>query len=708
MATVPARTAKFRGDQKHMFSTSDDIAMLNQIRATHAPDGREVDVKPLLHVVDDIFHLAAPIVPGTTQERPPIIHADILDEKALQEGFSDIMELLAYTISRISCEISCKCSGGGDAHARTLALFNMLSTYSWEVKVVLALAAFAVYYGEFWLVAQLYLTNPLAKSVAILKQLPEIMERSDYLKPKYEAITNLIRVMLNVSRCIVELKDLPPQYIAHDTPAYQTADALISTATYWTIRSIVACASQIMGLIGTSHEYIASTTEAWELSSLAHKVGTIHEHLKKQLALCYNHIDEKKHTEAYQMLVHLFEKPNIDNMKILKALLNGKEDQLPLLEGSTKRRVGIDVLRRKNVLLLISDLDLSQEEFSILDQMYQETRHLPSRNESQYEVVWLPVVDRSIPWNEERRKQFENMQSMMSWYSIHHPSLVDSAVIRYIKDVWHFNKKPLLVVLDSQGSVVNPNAIHMMWIWGSQAFPFTSAKEEALWREETWRIELLADNIEPLIFNWIQEKKYICIYGGEDMDWIQKFTTTAQAVAREAGVPLEMLYVGKSNPKDKVRRNIAAIATQNLSHTLPQDLTLIWFFWVRLESMWHSKVQHGKSVENDPIMQEIVTMLSFDGSEQGWAVISRGSAEICKAKGDMFLLCLNEFDKWKADAESRGLVQAVNEHLNVLHTPLHCNRLILPGATGSVPEKVVCAECGRQMDKFIMYRCCTD
>ncbi|GAB2220445.1 hypothetical protein Drorol1_Dr00008096 [Drosera rotundifolia] len=702
---VPARAAKFRGE-RHMFSTSDDNAMLNQVRATHAPDGREIEVKPLLQIVDDIFHLAAPIIPGTVEG--PQAHAETLDNKAFHAALSDTVDLLAYTISRISCEISCKCSGGGDAHATTLALFNMLSTYSWDGKAVLALAAFAVYYGEFWLVAQLYLTNPLAKSVATLKQLPDIMERSDYLKPKYEAITNLIRAMLNVTRCIVELKELPSQYITHDTAVYETADALIPTATYWTIRSIVACASQIMGLIGMSHEYIASTTEAWELSSLAHKVGTIHEHLKKQLALYYQHIDDKKYIEAYQMLVRLLDTPQIDNIKILKALIYAKDDLLPLFYGSTKKRVSINVLRRKNVLLLISDLDLSHDELSILDLMYQESRQYPGRHESQYEVVWLPIVDRSIPWNEALQKQFETMQSMMSWYSIHHPSLIDRAAVRYIRDVWRFNKRPLLVVLDSQGRVVNPNAIHMMWIWAGQAFPFTSAREEALWREETWKIELLVDAIEPLIFNWIKENKYICLYGGEDMEWILNFTKRAKAVAEEAGVPLEMLYVGKSNPKDKVRRNNTSIASQNLSHILP-DLTQIWFFWVRLESMWHSKVQHGKTVENDSIMQEIVTMLSFDGSDQGWAVISRGgSAEMAKAKGDTILLCLNEFDKWKADSEERGLVLALNDHLQKLHTPHHCNRLILPGATGSIPEKVVCAECGKQMEKFIMYRSCTD
>jgi len=58
-------------------------------------------------------------------------------------------------------------------------------------------------------------------------------------------------------------------------------------------------------------------------------------------------------------------------------------------------------------------------------------------------------------------------------------------------------------VLDPQGKVVCPNALHMMWIWGSSAFPFTSLREESLWKDETWRLELLVDGIDPVILNWV-------------------------------------------------------------------------------------------------------------------------------------------------------------------------------------------------------------
>lgn len=123
---------------------------------------------------------------------------------------------------------------------------------------MLALAAFALNYGEFWVVAQLYPSNPLAKSVALLKQLPEILERADTLKPKFEALTNLIKAMVDLTKCIVEFKELPPEYITPDAPEMRAATAHIPTAVYWIIRSIVACSAQILGLIGMGHEYVVA------------------------------------------------------------------------------------------------------------------------------------------------------------------------------------------------------------------------------------------------------------------------------------------------------------------------------------------------------------------------------------------------------------------------------------------------------------------
>lgn len=145
--------------------------------------------------------------------------------------------------------------GGGDAHATAIGILGMLSSYSWDAKVVIALAAFAAYLGEFWLVAQLYATNRLAKSVALLKHIHETLNQVDDLGPKFEAVNHLLKAMLDVTDCIVEFHQLPDQYINHEAPETLTASTLIPSAVYWTIRSIVACASHIFGIIGLGQGY---------------------------------------------------------------------------------------------------------------------------------------------------------------------------------------------------------------------------------------------------------------------------------------------------------------------------------------------------------------------------------------------------------------------------------------------------------------------
>ncbi|KAK4358298.1 hypothetical protein RND71_023908 [Anisodus tanguticus] len=494
-----ARLPHRRGDH-HLFLTSDDNSMMKHIEETHIPDGRDFDVKPLVYIIEEIVHRATPIA-GHVHGAKVQAHLEALEEKAIpHSGLTEILNYLAYPIHRISMEIICKCADKEDAHSTTMSLLHSLTTYAWDTKVAITFAAFAQQYGEFGLLVHQYPTNPLAKSVAIIMELPEIMERHDVLKQKFDAIHDLIDKMLDVTKCIIEFRDIQTSH--HQYAITQELEMLIntahiSTAAYWTIRAAVMCAAMVLNLIAIGNEYLSSTSESWEISSLAHKLANILDHLRK---------------------------------------------------------VSLDVLRRKHVLLLLSDLNIAPEELFILHHMYAESKTQPNRPESNYEVVWIPVVDKRLTsWTEEKQMKFEEVQASMPWYSVAHPSMIDPAVIRCIKEVWGFNKKPQLVVLDPQGKETNNNAYHMLWIWGSLAFPFTKPREEALWKEQTWNIELLADSIDQNIFTWIGESKCICLYGGEDIEWIRAFTTATRAVANAARIPLEMLYVGKRKSPQEQR-----------------------------------------------------------------------------------------------------------------------------------------------------------
>lgn len=684
---------------RRMLSASDDNAMTKQVLATHAPDGREVDVKPILLIVEEVIRRATPDIGKVGNGQ----HKDMLEDQISLAEMDGMLEPLAHVVQKVGAELACKCSGG-DAHATTMAILNLLSNYSWDAKVVITMAAFAVTYGQYWLLAQLYTTNMLAKALALLKQLPDVIEHSNSLKPQFDALSKLIMAILNVTKCIVEFTELPSHYISPDTPAMSVALAHFPTAAYWTIKSVVACTSLIESLISLSHERIMSTTEVWELSSLAHKETNIHEHLQKQLDLCLQYIDEKKHLEAYQNLVRISETLHLDNMKFIRALISTREDIQPLYDGTSKMTVHLEILKRKHVLLLISDLDISHEEVMILDNLFKESQQRP---EIRYEIVWIPIIDQSIQQHNKNKHKFEELKQLMPWFSVYDPSIIELSVIRYIKEKWNFKKKTILVALDPQGKVSSTNALHMLWIWGNLAFPFTSEREEALWKTESWRLELLIDGIDLSILDWATEGRYICIYGGEDTEWIKEFTSKTKQVAEAAKVDLQMAYVGKNNAKERVRKISIMIADNKLSHYWP-DSTLVWFFWARLESMMYSKLNYGKTVENDQIMQEIMTLLSFDGSDKGWAIFFGRGGEMTRAKGETALSCILAFDQWKEEVEEKGFLKALAEYLQQLRTPHHCNRLILPGLAGNIPENVVCAECGRAMEKYLMYRCCVE
>ncbi|KAI8000796.1 Protein SIEVE ELEMENT OCCLUSION B [Camellia lanceoleosa] len=92
------------------------------------------------------------------------------------------------------------------------------------------------------------------------------------------------------------------------------------------------------------------------------------------------------------MLIRLFEMSHVDNVRILKALIYSKDDQLPLVEGTTKKKASMEVLKRETVLLFISDLDISHDKIMYLSLLHQDTR---TRTGLHYQIVWLPIMDRS-------------------------------------------------------------------------------------------------------------------------------------------------------------------------------------------------------------------------------------------------------------------------------------------------------------------------
>ena len=152
-------------------------------------------------------------------------------------------------------QLMCTYVQGKDANMTTMDILDIVQHYDWDEKVVLTLGAFAIKDGEFWLVAQQYTTNPLARAVGLLKQLQEILERAGTsLKPKFDAYDNLVRAIFKLTKTIVHLQEIHND--PHLSPEIKAtaATAQIPTAVYWTIRGIVVAASQLLGITGSEPE----------------------------------------------------------------------------------------------------------------------------------------------------------------------------------------------------------------------------------------------------------------------------------------------------------------------------------------------------------------------------------------------------------------------------------------------------------------------
>ncbi|XP_019176667.1 PREDICTED: protein SIEVE ELEMENT OCCLUSION B-like [Ipomoea nil] len=730
-----------RGD---LLASSEDTTMMDHVRATHDVDAVHYKVKPLLHLIEDIMPRANAAIPGHVQTiltQPARLDA-ILEEKVLHSGLSEVVEALAYPVHRTSSEMICGYSNQIDAHNITLSVLKLLANYWWDAKAVITFAAFAEQYGEFGLVVRLYPTDPLAKSVATIKQIPDIMESAESLgavNSKFREVTKLVSKMVEVTNQIVALKEIATEEkllkvkyrvnvykeLAESlSPVTAEQENVIAKASYYVVKAAVTCSLVIFNLLAVGRDYYSSTEEDLEISTLTHKLSYILGDLQKATHIANQEIGKIKHTIKRKILEETLARTHTDNKYSAELITCGENDPTPIIHGAgiDIRKHGLEMLRRKYVFLLVSDLDIPNEVITMLRHMYLESKQDPSRLESQFEIVWLPIVDRRAPWTEAKEEQFKLVKDSMPWYSVSHPSKIDEAVYGYVKEVWGFTHKPLLAVVDPQGKLININALPMFWIWGSVAFPFNKLKEESLWSETSWSMALLADSIDQNLFTWLNDGKYICLYGGEDMDWIRTFTKTARYVAQQARIPLEMLYVGKMNVKDRIiKRNNATIQAEGLSSIL-QDPTMIWFFWERLESMWFLKGEKTPAMQDndtrtyiipeesrDPILQQVKAILSYDGSNRGWAVFSRGLAEMTKGEGSNVVKVLNNFDSWRHEVtDENAFIPALDKQLRGLYTKHHCTRMVVPAAVGHYPETVACVECGRSMEKFFMYSCCLD
>ncbi|XP_050214001.2 protein SIEVE ELEMENT OCCLUSION B-like [Mercurialis annua] len=686
-----------------------DDEKIKKIMSTHLPNAIEIHLQPLLFLVETaLTHRILQLEEVGEQVDPNLnIVTTILQAESeaqaqaqMEKEQNPLDPTVSLEIERILIEISYSTqSRGADLDVATLSIFDMVAKYSWETKLVLIMAAFALNYAQFSLLIHLYYqsTNPtIVKTKSIIKGLPcNIQGTVELINPWVDASNKLIKAMLDVTRIVVKFRELPSVYISPEASSLSAAVSAIPVAVYFTIRSVVACASQSASLANMLHG------SERELSELADKLIQKYDDLNKHLHICNEHVEKKKNVEAYLKLLNCFDTANNDNMESIKALIKSKDGDLPLFNGITKKQVDINVLKRKSVLLLISNLNISEDELTILKLIFNESNIITTRQEHQYEVVWIPIIENHSLGGDEMETQFRRLINKMPWYSIQYPHLIEKVAVKLIQEVWHFKNNTILVALDPQGRVVSPYALHLLWIWGSNAFPFTRFNQESLWKAETWRLELLVDGVDASILRWIYENKYIFLYGGEDVEWVKTFIGTARDVGNAANIQLELVFVGNSSKREKIQQAIDLINNEKLNTSYWKDLTFIWLFWSRLESMLFSKIQLANNInkfdENDSIIQGIKKLLNHD--KQGkWAILSKGSKILVNGNGNRVLRALSEY----SDSPNHNFNLSFKQYYeNVPSDDVHdsCCCFSFPVNGTRFPNCMICPECHRIMEK---------
>ncbi|KAG2689955.1 hypothetical protein I3760_09G164500 [Carya illinoinensis] len=589
-----------------LITSMSDGQLLSQIYETHLPPIQIFDPTSLFTHIKEVLYLATHIVDNA------LLGTRDLESLEGQESWNmaDMYNHLSCTIEQISSELAVKSPDGASELRKTsMSILKNVSSYSWAAKAVLTLAAFALDYGDFWTLSQLQSLDQLAKAVGIEKVLAHDppLKRPDLQKWEKEIgeVSNLIKDTLEVIEFVVELERLSELADTYgNILALTTAKDCIPLHAYWAIITIVACTTQMFYLSSDNSD------KELELSPLTQQMNLTLNLLKKNIKDCHQQIAEVK---KYQQEEEVPEIPKI--LDGFKAMIFAEENLQPvvLTDGSTNKMVSLDVLKKKNVLLFVSDIDISVEEISILKPIFDGTR-----TDDQYEIVWIPMVEQ---WTDDTQTKFEMLQSNMPWYIMQHFSKVVDIGDSFSTDQWwSLKNEPIVVNINPQGEVEHPNAVRMIRLWGMNSFPFTITAEKALTppAPRKPRFRQLTVNIRqtgPWSVN-LDEEEYRFFYGFTDIKCKQQFI-----------------------------RNMTNIFHDS---TIKDSKTRIKWYWIG-EGNKKEDVQKLVSGKHDP--KKILLPFKTDS---GWVELRKGPDTILGDKGTTIMKVLEKFKDWKEFLDDFG------------------------------------------------------
>ncbi|MED6143720.1 hypothetical protein PIB30_008667 [Stylosanthes scabra] len=646
------------------FDATDDDIISQNIIGIHDAQAVRQDVDSLYNVVSNIVRSSTNIahsLDGLKQVKSVNLVEDKLSQSALKPPYNLLKE--------IACQMTCHSFNTWNAHELVVGILEKLRSYSWDAKAVIALTAFALDFGE---TSRLTLTQAASKKDNNAVELHVFRLEEDEKKLSQsdaDLISTLVDRTLQLINGIITLEKLiaNKSYTPKDLPSLFKAHRDLYT--YWAILSLLVCASHLSQL-----EWNVKTEVVGRLKIVLTQLNA-------------DLVEIERQKEALEDLIWRSDAFRIPSgiLELLKALIFPKEvKQLEIVDGTTKELVNLDDLRTKSLLLFISGLDNIEDDIGPLNSIYDSISK--DNDKKDYKILWVPVVEN---WTDKEKEKFEHLKSLMPpWYVVQYLSLIKG--YKPLQEEWNYTGKPIVVVTNSRGEVLNKNALHLIFVWGISAFPFRPEDEERVSRHWNW-LWIEAFKIHDDIKKWVnQYNGYVFFYGGTDTAWTEKFGNLIDAI--------------KEDPI--VKKTETNIEHFNLAANV--DKTTQTKFWWNIMNLILSKIQKV-DFNLDSTLKDIEILLSMR-NKKGWAIVSKGKKVILIEYGKVMMDVMEGFERsWRNNImESGGFDNAFMEYY-VRVSRQRCRIFRLENIRSGIPAALHCPDenCGLKMEiESVTYKCC--
>ncbi|KAF8016417.1 hypothetical protein BT93_H1814 [Corymbia citriodora subsp. variegata] len=427
--------------------------------------------------------------------------------------------------------------------------------------------------------------------------------------------------------------------------------AHISINFYYIIVIVLGCSVLFRGMTSERNEFLKQ-----DLSILLSQVMIKSQSFEKET----QHLKEEEEEHLYRKIEEV-SNSSTDIVELLSILFCTKY-------GSST--VKVEELKNKSVMLLISDLNLSNDDLATLTSIY----NASTFKSDNYEIMWIPIMEAH---DEVMQKQFLDMRSRMQWYTCE--SMVSKTAAKFIQKKWQFTQQTKVVVLNQQGKVVNMDSMMMIRLWGWKAFPFTELRGHELWNTQgiNW-FELVVDKtIYPFIEHCFERKELLFLYdSAEDTETVRQIEE----------------YLGKIN--------------NSVSHIAIRIGTKREQFLTRLENCISSKMQATSSIY-DSLTQELLELYTTYKKHGGFGIIARGSSMVVNARLTDFAQVLSQHQTLiKRVTQTQAFEAVFEEHYKQVIVKPRCHGFYIPNMVGNMPKSIKCIVCSQYMKTAVTFECC--